>query len=119
MKVESMDASNASVMRVTGSNGGTDSTKENKNPKSVPAKDAKEARIPERVVSDALDKANKVIASNNRRFEYSIHKKTHEIMIKVINTDTNEVVREIPPEKILDLIANLMQLAGLVVDERR
>jgi flagellar protein FlaG len=37
----------------------------------------------------------------------------------VIDENTNEVVREIPPEKILDVMASIMELAGLIVDERR
>jgi len=39
-------------------------------------------------------------------------------MIKVINSETDEVIREIPPEKILDLIAKLWELAGIIVDEK-
>jgi flagellar protein FlaG len=40
-------------------------------------------------------------------------------MIKVVDNETNEVIREFPPKKILDMIANMMELAGLIVDERR
>lgn len=76
-------------------------------------------QLSEKYVSDAVAKANKAIAGNNRRFEVMVHEKTKTIMVKVVDTDTNEVIREIPPEKILDLVANLMQLAGLIVDERR
>ena len=79
----------------------------------------KELPIPERVVIDAIEKANKAISVANRKFEYSIHEKTKEIMIKVIDTDTNQVVREIPPEKILDMVAKMWEMAGLMVDERR
>ena len=39
-------------------------------------------------------------------------------MVKVINSETNEVIREIPPEKILDLVAKMWELAGILVDER-
>jgi flagellar protein FlaG len=75
--------------------------------------------VSEKVLINAIEKANKAIAGNNRRFEYSVHEKTNEIMVKVIDTDTDEVVREIPPEKILNLYASLMEMAGLIVDERR
>ena len=40
-------------------------------------------------------------------------------MIKVINKQTQEVIREIPPEKILDIVANLWKIAGLIIDEKR
>jgi flagellar protein FlaG len=73
----------------------------------------------EKVVSEAVDRMNKALEGSNRRFEYSVHEKTHGIMIKVIDEGTGEVIREIPPKKILDMIANMMEMAGLLVDERR
>ena len=72
----------------------------------------------EKVVIEAIEKANKAISSV-RRFEFSIHEKTKEIMVKVIDNDTNEVIREIPPEKVLDMVAKMWEMAGIIVDERR
>ncbi len=75
--------------------------------------------ISEKVVIDAIEKANRAISGANRKFEFSIHEKTKEIMVKVIDSDTNQVIREIPPEKILDMVAKMWEMAGLIVDERR
>ncbi|MBM7582630.1 flagellar protein FlaG [Caldicoprobacter guelmensis] len=66
----------------------------------------------------AVKQVNKALEGTNRRFEYSIHEQTNTIVIKVIDTETNEVIREIPPEKILNLIAKLWELAGIIVDEK-
>lgn len=66
-----------------------------------------------------IEKANKAITGATCSFEYSIHEGTKEIMVKVINKETQEVIREIPPEKILDMVAKMWELAGIVVDERR
>lgn len=79
----------------------------------------RELPISEKVVINAIEKANRAISGANRRFEFSIHEKTKEIMIKVIDSDTNKVIREIPPEKILDMVAKMWEMAGLIVDERR
>lgn len=78
-----------------------------------------ELPISERMVIEAIEKANKSILGGYRRFEFSIHEKTKEIMVKVIDADTNEVIREIPPEKILDMVAKMWEMAGIIVDERR
>lgn len=78
-----------------------------------------ELPISEQVVINAIERANKAISGVNRKFEFSIHEKTKEIMVKVIDSETNEVIREIPPEKILDLVAKMWELAGIIVDERR
>jgi len=78
-----------------------------------------EMPISEKAVIQAIQKANRAISGANRRFEFSIHEKTKEVMIKVIDSDTNDVIREIPSEKILDMIASMWEMAGLIVDERR
>jgi flagellar protein FlaG len=78
-----------------------------------------ELSISDRVVIEAIERANRAISGANRRFEFSIHEKTKQIMVKVINSDTNELVREIPPEKILDMVARMWEMAGILVDERR
>lgn len=78
-----------------------------------------ELPLSEQVVINAIEKANKAFSGANKRFVFSIHEKTKEIMVKVIDSDTNEVIREIPPEKILDMVAKMWEMAGLIVDERR
>lgn len=75
--------------------------------------------VSERVVIEAIQKANKAISGGNRRFEFSIHEKTNEIVVKVFDSDTNELVREIPNEKVLDMVARICEMAGILVDERR
>jgi flagellar protein FlaG len=76
--------------------------------------------VSDKVVIEAIEKANRAIEGFAYiSFEYSVHPKTHAIMVKVIDSDTNEVIREIPPEKFQDLVAKLWELSGLVIDERR
>lgn len=78
-----------------------------------------ELPISEKALIDVIEKANKAIEGPNKRFEFSIHKATHEIMIKIMDNDTGEVIREIPPEKVLDMVAKMWEMAGIIVDERR
>lgn len=66
-----------------------------------------------------IERANKALSGGNRSFEFSIHEATKEILVKVIDKDTNEVIREIPNEKILDMVAKMWEMAGIFVDERR
>ena len=75
--------------------------------------------VSERVVIEAIQRANKAILGGNRRFEFSIHEQTNEIVVKVYNSDTDELIKEIPNEKILDMVAKICEMAGIFVDERR
>lgn len=68
---------------------------------------------------EVVERANKALQGVDKRFEFSIHEGTHEIMVKVVNEENNEVIREIPPEKILDLVSKIWEVAGIFVDEKR
>ncbi len=67
-------------------------------------------------VIQAIERANEVFEMYDTKLEFSIHEQTHAIMIKVIRND--EIIREIPPEKILNMVAKMMESAGLIVDEK-
>jgi flagellar protein FlaG len=78
-----------------------------------------ELSVSDQAIRNALERANKVLAGMDRRFEFSVHEKTGEVMVKVINQATNELIREIPNEKFLDMMAKLQELVGLNIDEKR
>ncbi len=78
-----------------------------------------ELTIDEKAWVETIERANKSITGPYCNFEYSIHEKTKQIMIKVIDQETKEVITEIPPEKVLDMVAYMWELAGVMVDERR
>jgi len=65
----------------------------------------------------AIDAANKQLVNANRMIQASIHEKTNRIAVKIIDTETEEIVREIPPERTLDIFAKVLEMAGLLYDE--
>jgi flagellar protein FlaG len=73
----------------------------------------------EHEVIQAITKANKHIRTYDRRLEFSIHDMTKQIMVKVINTEDDTVIREIPSEKVLDMVAHMWEVAGILIDEKR
>lgn len=137
MRIESTDASFSGTITVRGTEFGSreiqnntaavkteikevrQESKDIKNLLQLSDYERKVLPVSDKLVIDAIEKANRAITGTNRRFEFSIHEKTKDVMVKVIDTDTNTIVREIPPEKILDMVAKLWEMAGLIVDERR
>ncbi len=73
---------------------------------------------PEKIKSAIAD-INKKIAPTQTRLQFRYHEKTHRISITVRDKETDKVIKEIPPEKTLDMIAKTLELAGLLVDEKR
>lgn len=67
---------------------------------------------------DAIESVNEQFVVYDRRCEFTIHEKTKQVMVKVIDVLTDDVIREIPPEKILDALADRWKLSGILLDER-
>ena len=55
----------------------------------------------------------------NSEAVFGIHEGTNRVTIKIVDKDTKEVIKELPPEKTLDMIAKVWEMAGILVDERR
>jgi flagellar protein FlaG len=66
----------------------------------------------------AIEKSNSDVKWHNTRLQFSIHEKTKQIMVKVIDNETEEVIREIPPEKILNMVGEMLERTGLFVDRK-
>ena len=64
----------------------------------------------------ALEELNKNV--HNSEIAFGIHDATHRVTIKIIDKDTKKVLKEYPPEKTLDMIAKVWEMAGLMVDEK-
>jgi flagellar protein FlaG len=69
-------------------------------------------------VGKAVDKLNKFLQGEKVHAEYEVHEKLNDIMIKIVNNDTKEVVLEIPPKKILDMVAKTLEMVGILVDKK-
>ncbi|SHI42944.1 flagellar protein FlaG [Clostridium cavendishii DSM 21758] len=90
--------------------------------KEVPKVDKKDALEEEKYSIEKIKKAikelDKFLVEEKTHAEYSVHEKLGDIMIKIINDDTNEVVMEVPSKKILDLVAKLCEDAGIILDKK-
>ncbi|WP_294379071.1 flagellar protein FlaG [uncultured Clostridium sp.] len=65
----------------------------------------------------SIKKLNKVLEDEKTHAEYSKHKDLGTIMIKIIDDDSNKVIMELPPEKVLNMIAGLCKQVG-ILDEK-
>lgn len=68
-------------------------------------------------IKKAVEQLNKNMSHSEAVF--GIHEETNRVTIKIVDKDTKEVIKELPPEKTLDMIAKAWELAGILVDEKR
>lgn len=73
--------------------------------------------ISQEQIKKAVENINKNMSNSEAVF--GIHEGTNRVTIKIVDKDTREVIKELPPEKTLDMIAKAWELAGILVDERR
>ena len=74
--------------------------------------------IPREEVEKAADKLNRMMNVIEKRWKIGVHEDTNRIMVTIIDKDSGEVLNELPPKKILDLIASFSEMTGLLVDEK-
>ncbi len=70
------------------------------------------------------DQIKKAVSEINKRAQgteaiFGIHEATNRVTIKIVDKDTKDVIKELPAEKTLDLIAKAWEMAGILVDEKR
>ena len=68
-------------------------------------------------IRKAVENMNKNL--KNSEAVFGIHEKTNRVTIKIVDKETKEVIKELPPEKTLDMISKVWEIAGLLVDEKR
>lgn len=65
-------------------------------------------------IKEAIDKLNKLLEKDNTHVEYSEYKKLGKTLVKIVDDKTNKTVMEIPDEKVLDVIASILENSGLI-----
>ena len=76
-----------------------------------------DAQASESQIKKAVEEINK--KAKNSEAVFGIHEGTNKVTIKIVDKQTKETIKEFPPEKTLDMIAKVWEMAGLMVDEKR
>lgn len=66
----------------------------------------------------ATEGMNKLLESVNTQLRFKFHDKLNEYYVTIVDSKTDEVVREIPPKKLMDMYAAMKDFVGLLVDRK-
>lgn len=69
-------------------------------------------------VASAVEKINEFNDPKRTNLKFVFHEDLHEYYVTVVNPQTDEVIREIPPKKMLDMFASMMEYMGILVDKK-
>lgn len=69
-------------------------------------------------VQEAVNKMNEMLEVNHSASKFIYHEGLERYYVTVVNKDTDEVVKEIPPKKLLDAFYEMQKMLGMIVDEK-
>jgi len=74
--------------------------------------------ISEEKVKRVVDDLNQSLVGANTHLKFQFHEKLQKYYVAIIDDQTNEVIKEIPPKKLLDTYADMMGHLGLLVNTK-
>lgn len=86
---------------------------------SEPSRDAADKGVPDtEKVKSAVKEIEKFLASNRRNLEFSTDEESGKIVVKVIASETGELVRQIPSEEVLKIANSLSDVNSLLFNAK-
>jgi flagellar protein FlaG len=69
-------------------------------------------------IQAALNELSEVSAAFNKRLSFSLNEKLGMVVVKVIDTETDKVIREIPAAEVQHVHERIREVIGILFDER-
>lgn len=69
-------------------------------------------------VDQAVQQVNDMLQTLSQKLEFSVDKDTDAFVVKVVDKDTKELIRQIPSEEMLELAKALDKLQGLLIKDK-
>ena len=121
MRVDSVES--LSNRQIHNNNSNNQSTRVNRNdnserkPESLREKQEYSEQELEDEVRESVKDINEIVDKVKEGLSFQIHEDTEKMMVKVVDLNTDEVIKELPPEEMLDLQARIHEMVGILIDE--
>lgn len=69
-------------------------------------------------LQQSIESMNELVMFKPTSLKFEQHETLNRTMVKIIDKQTDEIVREIPPEEFLDMISSMLEFAGIIIDEK-
>lgn len=77
-----------------------------------------EQPLPMEKAKQMTESMNTFLESTNTQLRFKFHDKLNEYYVTIVDIETDEVVREIPSKKLMDIHADMREFVGLLVDRK-
>jgi flagellar protein FlaG len=69
-------------------------------------------------IESAVAEIEKVTLAFNKKLKFVVDHQSHEVTVKVIDPETDKVIKVLPPEELQRLYRRLKETIGVLLDER-
>ena len=84
-----------------------------------PRKKEKEEGKPEiKLLQEVLEVAQEHFHVQNIGLKFAVHEQTGRVKVTVLDSETGEMIREVPPQQVLDLMAKIDEMMGILFSYR-
>lgn len=81
-------------------------------------KTGQQKNINKEEAQNIVDGLNEFLAPSRTSIQFQFHEKLNEYYVTIVDTESKEVIKEIPPKKLLDIYAAMAEFMGLIVDKK-
>ncbi|KON86292.1 flagellar protein FlaG [Sporosarcina globispora] len=75
-------------------------------------------QVKEKQVIEVIESMNKFLQASHTSLKFELHEELNEYYVTLVDDVTQEVVKEIPSKKLLDVYAAMTEFLGLMVDKK-
>lgn len=68
-------------------------------------------------ISEAMDRVASTAKLHGRKIHLEVEEELNMVIVKIIDSETDEVIRQLPPEEMVELSRNARDLKGLLIDK--
>mgnify|MGYP003464591995 FL=1 len=69
-------------------------------------------------IEKIVESMNQFVSASSTHVKFELHEKLNDYYVTVINSETNDVIKEIPSKKTLDVYASMLEYMGILVDKK-
>jgi flagellar protein FlaG len=79
--------------------------------------DFKQTILDPKEIQHAVAQMNDLAKAMNHRLSFSIDEETHDVIVKVVDAETDKVIRELPPAELQKLHKSIKEAVGLLINK--
>jgi len=79
----------------------------------------KEINLSDENITKAIDVLNRASNMLNHKLQFTLSKDSGQLLVKIYDRESDKFIRQIPAEKVINVMDKLSDLIGIMVDEKR